>query len=96
MRKRRRRDRRPLIAVLTLVLLAIAAFFLLRYMPSSKRKNLYDYYQVAKGEGAVIILGEDRLSQRGIIIDQTAYLPLELVQEKQLLLCTEQRCLQLN
>ena len=81
-KRRRRRDRRPLIAVLLIILLAIAAFFLLRYMPSNKKKNLYDYYQANKGEGAVLVLGEERLEERGKIVDSTAYLPLALVQEK--------------
>ncbi|MDO4308151.1 MAG: glycosyl hydrolase family 18 protein [Eubacteriales bacterium] len=51
----------------------------LKYTPTKNRMDLNEYYgQVAEGEAA-LILGTEKLEQRGIMSDGEPYLPLEVV-----------------
>lgn len=67
---------------LALVILVAAGFLILRYMPTSRRMDLTEYYGAAQGDEAVLIIGSEILEEKGRIYEGQAYLPLPLVQER--------------
>ena len=69
------------ILVFVLFLAAAAAYAVLRYMPTSKRADLYEYYQAADGDEAKLVLGTQILEVNGLVRDGQAYLPLAMVNE---------------
>ena len=82
MRKRKKRSNALLNFMIVLFFLVLLAggYFLMKYMPTSKYMDLYTYYETSPdAEGAVIILGEDVLKDRGFIEGEMAYLPLDFV-----------------
>lgn len=73
----------PVVIVCVLIFLVsvigVGTFFIKRYIPTKERMDLTEYYgQMAEGEMA-IILGTERLEQRGAVSGDQAYLPLEIV-----------------
>ena len=57
----------------------LAAHVIMKYTPTKERMDLNEYYgQVSEGEAA-LILGTDRLEQRGLMSGDQPYLPLEVV-----------------
>lgn len=73
----------PVIVVcLLIVVLAVlggVGHVISKYIPTKDRMDLNEYYgQVAEGEAA-LILGTEKLEQRGIISGEEGYLPLDVV-----------------
>ena len=67
----------PLIVVLAV--LGGVGHVISKYIPTKDRMDLNEYYgQVAEGEAA-LILGTEKLEQRGIISGEEGYLPLDVV-----------------
>lgn len=69
----------PVIIVFFLILVIAGAGLVSRYIPTSKKMDLTQYYgQTAEGE-AVLILGTETMEQRALVADGKAYLPIEIV-----------------
>ncbi|MBQ8305883.1 MAG: glycosyl hydrolase family 18 [Blautia sp.] len=81
----RKKTAKPLIVVLLVILLAVvglATHFVYKYMPSSTRMDLTEYYgEVPEGELLLIVDGEP-LEDRGRLEGGTVYLPIGIVNEK--------------
>lgn len=73
----------PVVVVCLLIFLVavagLATFLVQKYIPTKERMDLNEYYgQVAEGEAALII-GTERLEQRGLMSGDQTYLPLDVV-----------------
>ncbi|MEF2653537.1 MAG: glycosyl hydrolase family 18 protein [Blautia sp.] len=65
--------------IVVLAVLGGVGHVILKYIPTKDRMDLNEYYgQVAEGEAA-LILGTEKLEQRGIISGEEGYLPLDVV-----------------
>ncbi|MDO4601546.1 MAG: glycosyl hydrolase family 18 protein [Eubacteriales bacterium] len=65
--------------ILVLAVAGGAVHVISKYIPTKDRMDLNEYYgQVAEGEAA-LILGTEKLEQRGIIVGEEGYLPLDVV-----------------
>lgn len=65
--------------ILVLAVAGGAVHVISKYIPTKDRMDLNEYYgQVAEGEAA-LILGTEKLGQRGIIAGEEGYLPLDVV-----------------
>lgn len=65
--------------IIVLAVLGGAVHVISKYVPTKDRMDLNEYYgQTAEGEAA-LILGTEKLEQRGIISGEEGYLPLEIV-----------------
>lgn len=65
--------------IIVLAVLGGAVHVISKYVPTKDRMDLNEYYgQTAEGEAA-LILGTEKLEQRGIISGEEGYLPLEVV-----------------
>ena len=65
--------------VVVLAVLGGVGHVISKYIPTKDRMDLNEYYgQVAEGEAA-LILGTEKLEQRGIISGEEGYLPLDVV-----------------
>lgn len=65
--------------IVVLAVLGGAVHIISKYVPTKDRMDLNEYYgQVAEGEAA-LILGTEKLEQRGIISGEEGYLPLDVV-----------------
>lgn len=65
--------------IVVLVVLGGVGHVISKYIPTKDRMDLNEYYgQVAEGEAA-LILGTEKLEQRGIISGEEGYLPLDVV-----------------
>ena len=65
--------------ILVLAVAGGAVHVISKYIPTKDRMDLNEYYgQVAEGEAA-LILGTEKLEQRGIIAGEEGYLPLDVV-----------------
>ena len=82
-RKLMRKKYRPAAAVVALILLVavigIISHVVMKKIPTRQRMDLNEYYgELAEGEAA-LILGNEKLEQRGLIVGERVYLPLEVV-----------------
>lgn len=78
-----RRKYMPVLVVCLLIFIVAVAggitFAVQRYMPSKTKMNLYEYYgQAGEGE-TILVLGSQRLEERGLLAGEQTYLPLETV-----------------
>lgn len=65
--------------IFVVAVIGLATHVIIRYLPTKERMDLTEYYgQVAEGEAA-LILGTEKLEQRGLISGDQAYLPLDVV-----------------
>ena len=65
--------------ILVLAVAGGAVHVISKYIPTKDRMDLNEYYGlVAEGEAA-LILGTEKLEQRGIIAGEEGYLPLDVV-----------------
>lgn len=73
----------PVVVVCLLIFLVavagLATYVVRKYIPTKERMDLTEYYgQVAEGETSLVI-GTEKLEQRGVMSGDQAYLPLEVV-----------------
>ncbi|MDO4340344.1 MAG: glycosyl hydrolase family 18 protein [Eubacteriales bacterium] len=65
--------------IFVVAVIGLATHVIIRYLPTKERMDLTEYYgQAAEGEAA-LILGTEKLEQRGLISGEQAYLPLTVV-----------------
>ena len=74
---------KPVIAVAVLVILVailgIVTHVVMKYIPSSEKMDLHEYYgEMADGEIALVI-GTEKLEERGLVDGDRVYLPLDVV-----------------
>lgn len=74
---------KPVIAVAVLVtlvaILGIVTHVVMKYIPSSEKMDLNEYYgEMADGEIALVI-GTEKLEERGLVVGDRVYLPLDVV-----------------
>ena len=74
---------KPVIAVAVLVILVailgIVTHVVMKYIPSSEKMDLNEYYgEMADGEIA-LVLGTEKLEERGLVDGDRVYLPLDVV-----------------
>ena len=74
---------KPIIAVAVLVILVailgIVTHVVMKYIPSSEKMDLNEYYgEMADGEIALVI-GTEKLEERGLVVGDRVYLPLDVV-----------------
>ena len=74
---------KPIIAVAALVILVailgIVTHVVMKYIPSSEKMDLNEYYgEMADGEIALVI-GTEKLEERGLVVGDRVYLPLDVV-----------------
>lgn len=74
---------KPVIAVAVLVILVailgIVTHVVMKYIPSSEKMDLNEYYgEMADGEIALVI-GTENLEERGLVVGDRVYLPLDVV-----------------
>ena len=74
---------KPVIAVAVLVILVailgIVTHVVMKYIPSSEKMDLNEYYgEMADGEVALVI-GTEKLEERGLVDGDRVYLPLDVV-----------------
>ena len=74
---------KPIIAVVAMVILVailgIVTHVVMKYIPSSEKMDLNEYYgELADGEIALVI-GTEKLEERGLVDGDRVYLPLDVV-----------------
>ena len=74
---------KPIVAVVVLVILVavlgIVSHVVMKYIPSGEKMDLNEYYgEMAEGEIA-IVLGTEKLDERGLVDGDRVYLPLNVV-----------------
>lgn len=74
---------KPVIAVAVLVILVailgIVTHVVMKYIPSSEKMDLNEYYgEMADGQIALVI-GTENLEERGLVVGDRVYLPLDVV-----------------
>lgn len=74
---------KPVIAVAVLVILVailgIVTHVVMKYIPSSEKMDLNEYYgEMTDGEIALVI-GTEKLEERGLVVGDRVYLPLDVV-----------------
>lgn len=74
---------KPIIAVVVMIILVavlgIVSHVVMKYIPTREKMDLNEYYgQVADGEIA-LVLGNEKLDERGLIDGERVYLPLDVV-----------------
>lgn len=74
---------KPIVAVVVLVILVavlgIVTHVVMKYIPSGEKMDLNEYYgEMAEGEIA-IVLGTEKLDERGLVDGDRVYLPLNVV-----------------
>lgn len=74
---------KPVIAVAVLVILVailgIVTHVVMKYIPASEKMDLNEYYgEMADGEIALVI-GTEKLEERGLVVGDRVYLPLDVV-----------------
>ena len=74
---------KPVIAVAVLVILVailgIVTHVVMKYIPSSEKMDLNEYYgEMADGEIALVI-GTEKLEEKALISGEDVYLPLDVV-----------------
>ena len=74
---------KPIVAVVVLVILVavlgIVSHVVMKYIPSGEKMDLNEYYgEMAEGEIA-IVLGTEKLDERGMVDGDRVYLPLNVV-----------------
>lgn len=82
-RNRMKKKYMPVVVVCLLIFLVavagLATYVVRKYMPTKERMDLNEYYgQMAEGEAALVI-GTEKLEQRGLMSGDQVYLPLEVV-----------------
>ena len=74
---------KPIIAVVAMVILVailgLVTHVVMKYIPSSKKMDMNEYYgEMAEGEIALVI-GTEKLEERGLVDGDRVYLPLDVV-----------------
>ena len=74
---------KPIIAVVAMVILVailgLVTHVVMKYIPSSKKMDMNEYYgEMADGEIALVI-GTEKLEERGLVDGDRVYLPLDVV-----------------
>ena len=74
---------KPIIAVVAMVILVailgLVTHVVMKYIPSSKKMDMNEYYgEMAEGEIA-LVLGTEKLEERGLVDGDRVYLPLDVV-----------------
>lgn len=74
---------RPAAAVIVLIFLVamigIISHIIMKRIPTRQRMDLNEYYGELAESEAALILGSEKLEQRGLIVGERVYLPLEVV-----------------
>ena len=83
MKKNMDKKYKPIVAVVVLVILVavlgIVSHVVVKYIPSGEKMDLNEYYgEMADGEIA-IVLGTEKLDERGLVDGDRVYLPLNVV-----------------
>ena len=78
-----KKNYKPIAVVVVLIFLVaifgIVSHIVLKYMPSQEKMDLNEYYgQVADGEIA-LVMGTEKLDERGLVDGDRVYLPLDVV-----------------
>ena len=82
MRRKNNPSLKILFSAAALVVAAAAGIIIYRYLPSGRHMDLDVYFSVGKdAPGAVITIGDRILEERGMILDEEGYLPLQVVQD---------------
>lgn len=67
------------ILVILVAILGIVTHVVMKYIPSSEKMDLNEYYgEMADGEIALVI-GTEKLEERGLVVGDRVYLPLDVV-----------------
>lgn len=67
------------VLVILVAILGIVTHVVMKYIPSSEKMDLNDYYgEMADGEIALVI-GTEKLEERGLVVGDRVYLPLDVV-----------------
>ena len=67
------------VLVILVAILGIVTHVVMKYIPSSEKMNLNEYYgEMADGEIALVI-GTEKLEERGLVVGDRVYLPLDVV-----------------
>ena len=67
------------VLVILVAILGIVTHVVMKYIPSSEKMDLNEYYgEMADGEIALVI-GTEKLEERGLVVGDRVYLPLEVV-----------------
>lgn len=85
-KKYMKKRHRPIFVVCLLICIifvaGVATHLIKKYLPTKERMDLTEYYgQIAEGEAA-LVLGTDILESRGLLWEDTAYLPLNVVNNR--------------
>lgn len=68
------------IGVILLAAVSVSVFWAVRYSPSKKMMNGYEYFQVSQGTGKTLVLIDgEAFGDTGIYVDDLLYLPQEFV-----------------
>lgn len=71
------RNKSPLPVVICLVIVAaivgIGGFFINRYSPTGKKMNKSEYYGLSSGDQAALIVNDEVLEEKGLVIDGEVY-----------------------
>ena len=78
-----KKNYKPIAVVVVLIflvaILGIVSHIVLKYVPSREKMDLNEYYgQVADGEIA-LVMGTEKLDERGLVDGDRVYLPLDVV-----------------
>lgn len=67
------------VLVILVAILGIVTHVVMKYIPSSEKMDLNEYYgEMADGEIALVI-GTEKLEERGLVVGDRVYLPLDVV-----------------
>lgn len=74
---------KPVIAVAVLVILVailgIVTHVVMKYIPSSEKMDLNEYYGEMTDEEIALVIGTEKLEERGLVDGDRVYLPLDVV-----------------
>ena len=74
---------KPVIAVAVLVILVailgIVTHVVMKYIPSSEKMDLNEYYGEMADGGIALVIGTEKLEERGLVDGDRVYLPLDVV-----------------
>ena len=80
-----KKNRKPVLIVCLLIILLMTAggatFLIHKYMPVKDQMDLNEYYGRTEGSQAHIIIGTKQLEAKGEILEEQAYLPVDVVNQ---------------
>ena len=83
MKKERKKQYTPVVIVCVLILLllviGLAGHFISKYIPTSERMDLTEYYGQPGDDEEIIVLGTDIMEERAVVSGDQTYLPLDIV-----------------